>query len=483
MAAPTCEEMEDVFAGVRPRGFAGVAYVPMTPTGLGTEYFVSKAGSDSNPGTSGSPFLTVNKAAEVATTPGDVVTIGDGNWDEDVTVMGAGTESNNIVFQAANRGAQSFGGSNDKFFRPANWNNGVKNTGQIYITLHGLKFQEYAQLSNNGNKRHSCVGAIKGWKTIDCSFYNAGYTGVNCRGNDILIDRSTFEAMYVHAFTAAGHTTSNKVNNPTFRDLILRGNHTTPTPAEGASATRVMKLWYTHNAEFDNIESYENIGGAGIWLDTENTDYHIHHCYLHHNTGTSGRAILLEKNRAAGLIENCISSHNEASGLGLFNVSGLLVQNCISIGDLRWVFWQNKEQWWDPEHPDYPPEPTDAPWILEDVDFQNNFIKDWVEDGAYHAPNNTGMSTMQAMNLTANNNTYDPGVNSIISTLGGNWTTLAQLQAQHNWEANGAIALGSTCDFSSGDPPVVPTKRHVRRGQYTKPGGIWVMNGSMGTIE
>ena len=49
------------------------------PTGSGVCYYVSPTGSDSNPGTSASPFLTIQAAAN-AVNPGDMVIVRDGTY-------------------------------------------------------------------------------------------------------------------------------------------------------------------------------------------------------------------------------------------------------------------------------------------------------------------------------------------------------------------------------------------------------------------
>ncbi len=63
-----------------------------------TDYYVSKEGNDDNAGTEAEPFLTISKAASIATA-GDVVYIMGGVYRETVTPPRSGTEGNPIVFQ------------------------------------------------------------------------------------------------------------------------------------------------------------------------------------------------------------------------------------------------------------------------------------------------------------------------------------------------------------------------------------------------
>src|SRR6185312_17156236 len=76
-------------------------------------YYVSPSGSDSNPGTSGSPWRHFSHAASIATA-GDVVIYADGTYDNEgrtnssyvVSFSNSGSSGNPITFQAANpRGA------------------------------------------------------------------------------------------------------------------------------------------------------------------------------------------------------------------------------------------------------------------------------------------------------------------------------------------------------------------------------------------
>ncbi|NME71751.1 right-handed parallel beta-helix repeat-containing protein [Flammeovirga aprica] len=65
-----------------------------------TEIHVSKNGKDTNTGTSSSPFLTIQKAATIATA-GDVVVIHEGVYRETVTTSKSGSAGNPITFKAA----------------------------------------------------------------------------------------------------------------------------------------------------------------------------------------------------------------------------------------------------------------------------------------------------------------------------------------------------------------------------------------------
>lgn len=64
---------------------------------FGATYYVSKNGSDTNPGTEGSPWQTIQKAADTLK-PGDIVLIRQGVYPEKVTPARSGAEGNYITY-------------------------------------------------------------------------------------------------------------------------------------------------------------------------------------------------------------------------------------------------------------------------------------------------------------------------------------------------------------------------------------------------
>jgi len=70
-------------------------------TGCGTEYHVSTAGLDDNPGTRSKPFKTISAAAQIAQ-PGDIITVHEGVYRERVNPpRGGESENKRIVYQTA----------------------------------------------------------------------------------------------------------------------------------------------------------------------------------------------------------------------------------------------------------------------------------------------------------------------------------------------------------------------------------------------
>src|SRR5438477_6027147 len=67
-----------------------------------TTYFVAKTGSNTNPGTQASPFLTINHGASVAVA-GDTVIVENGNYPESLSLTKNGTSGSPITFKAQNK--------------------------------------------------------------------------------------------------------------------------------------------------------------------------------------------------------------------------------------------------------------------------------------------------------------------------------------------------------------------------------------------
>ena len=74
-------------------------------TASGKEYHVAKNGTNNNPGTAKSPFLTIQKAAEMAQ-PGDIITVREGIYRERINPPRGGTSTEERIVYRAAKGEQ-----------------------------------------------------------------------------------------------------------------------------------------------------------------------------------------------------------------------------------------------------------------------------------------------------------------------------------------------------------------------------------------
>jgi hypothetical protein len=101
-----------VLAPYKPRVLCFVAAALFNQLATAATYYVSTTGNDSNAGSQSAPFRHLSKAAASAKSPGDIVLVMDGTYDNEgvvapnfvVTLQYSGTAASPITFMAQNRG-------------------------------------------------------------------------------------------------------------------------------------------------------------------------------------------------------------------------------------------------------------------------------------------------------------------------------------------------------------------------------------------
>jgi len=106
-----------------------------TSVSTGTVYYVAPTGSDSNPGTQGNPWQTIQKAADTLTA-GDTVYIRTGFYKEGVTPQNSGSAGNYIVYAAYPGDTVTIDGASVTL---PEWNGLFNLVGQDYIRVAGLR--------------------------------------------------------------------------------------------------------------------------------------------------------------------------------------------------------------------------------------------------------------------------------------------------------------------------------------------------------
>lgn len=419
-----------VIAGTRPRGFGVRPYARALPTGTGVERFVSTAGNDLNAGTSGAPFRTINKAAQVAVA-GDVVTIASGTYTGSVSVKNGGTASAPIVFQAAEQGGAILSGGSS-VFGPTNWTGGLVNTGAVYVTVRGLVFRNYGPFGTDAE----ALRGIKGWRIENDWFDAAADNAVNLRGDTITVTGSTFTANNRHAIVAWGPCGSaTGPDDPAFvgiaglviTDNVITGNNPSTVQPPAGSGSAVIKILASRGALVENNESGANYG-PGLWLDSCNADYTIQDNYLHDNVYRYVRARGLDIEISwRGIVRRNVIANNDHEGLNINNTSGLLVEDNLVVHNRRAIVITAAAR--------------GAQFPCKNNTIQRNQFRDWFEYAAVEGL--IGMTTPSypaANHVVVDGNTYQPVTSK---TLSGWWgyfiSSLATSCANIGWECHGTI--------------------------------------------
>jgi len=162
-----------------------------------SNYYVSQSGSDSNPGTSSSPFLTIQRAANIVN-PGDTVIVEDGLYSNKVPNYGSeqvivkmtrsGNSTGWITFKAKNKWGAVLDGLNFET------EHGIMFSGVSYIKVEGFEIKDinlWAIVASSGsnnlefrNNHIHNIGRI-------CATTKNGLSAINLMSVDnILIERN-----------------------------------------------------------------------------------------------------------------------------------------------------------------------------------------------------------------------------------------------------------------------------------------------------
>ena len=435
-----------IAAGIRPRGFGQGTYTLLAPASGARAWSVSTSGNDANAGTSGAPLRTIAKAALLAHA-GDVVTIGNGTYSGSVVVRNSGTSSAPIVFQAAQRGGVVLTDGNASF-RPYDWSGGVQQTGELYVTLRGLTFRNYASNGNAspGPNFPAAVKAARGWKIEDCLLDHAGNTGIMIEGSYVTVIKSTLQYTYSEALSAWASGTATGTSDPNYKpldgiqitDVLLNNNYVmNQAPSSGGVADYSSKFLNTRGTVVDNMESYSN-NGPGFWFDTQNSNFTVKNSYFHDNknisgtTGT-GRGLNLEANWGPGLIQNNVFSNNARMGLGITASQGITLRNNLIAGSPRCIELTNDAS-------------RVARFPLKSISLKGTVCKGWTDfAGLMTVGGSAEFTTPSQMGIMADSTTYDPPSSSSIfawwenKTIGAAYS-ITDEQSKFGWESHGKKA-------------------------------------------
>ena len=240
-------------SGVVSAPAAALAVTAAVTTGSGKSFYVAPTGSDSNPGTSAAPWLTIQHAA--STVPaGSTVYVAAGTYNESINVTVSGTSSAPITFTGESGAIVSGTGLTPSTSQTQGlWNIGSATPAGVdvsYITIQGFTIENYT--TSNAN---ACPAGI---------WISGASNGIQILNNTITNITTTSEKEG-NAFGISAYGTETTAIN----GLVISGN-TVYGLKTGNSETvnvdgNVTNFTITNNTIHDNDNiGIDAIGGEGV---------------------------------------------------------------------------------------------------------------------------------------------------------------------------------------------------------------------------
>ena len=260
-------------------GLIGLLLVPSVTAQSGATYYVSTAGSDSNPGTIGSPWRTIQHAANTVTAGAGVYVFG-GIYYESVSFPNSGTASAPITFQSYPGETAVIDGTGLKCCtsNPPSSGNGTQGlinvVNQSYIVVSGFEIRNFTTSKVADTPAGVWItGAGKGVQLL----------------NNLVHDITTSKEKNGNAFGISAYGTS----QTPIRDLVIRGNE-------------------VYNLKTGSSES--------VNVDGNVTHFTIANNLVHDNDNIGIDAIGYEGVGPVGYDE---AMYGEISGNTIYNISGI----------------------------------------------------------------------------------------------------------------------------------------------------------------
>jgi hypothetical protein len=237
------------------RGLLLAAFLVFSCPVLAADYYVSTGGSDSNSGSSGSPWRTIQKAADSAKA-GDTVYVQQGTYDQRVSLANSGNSGNRIVFKSSPRRTATVDGGFDirvdyvhvEGFKITASGDAVRVSGD-YIELIDNYFYNVGKNAISGDGSNSQNVHI-----ADNHIYHS-QAGIWVQGDSWLVENNEIERLYNY-----GNDDCDNIrffgDNHVFRNNFLHG--TQPSEIGGAHVD-CYQTWCkgTRNILFENERCFD----------------------------------------------------------------------------------------------------------------------------------------------------------------------------------------------------------------------------------
>ncbi|MEN8646167.1 right-handed parallel beta-helix repeat-containing protein [Bacillus cereus group sp. BceL062] len=250
----------------------------------GTDYYVSPAGSDLNPGTLNQPFATIQKAANVAT-EGSTIYIRGGIYNQKVHVTHSGSSGAPITFQNYQNEKVILDGSKVKLEDDGLFTIEDKN----YIQVKGLEFRNLKSMKVNETPIGIYITGTGSNIEIRNNYIHHIETNGNAHGiavyrtssyaqnnlNHIVLDNNEVanlklglsEAIAVNGNVDSFEVTNNKVHDNNIGIVLIGHEGVSPVAALDQARSRVVRNNIVHhNSSFNNTR-YNEYSTDGIYVD------------------------------------------------------------------------------------------------------------------------------------------------------------------------------------------------------------------------
>lgn len=302
-------------------------------------YYVSKMGSDKNPGTRTRPLKTILTINKLKLSPGDAIYFNGGevfngtlsislNGSKDRLVTVSSYGKGRAVINGANKHAMLIGGS---YFRISNIN--AKGIGRKSgNTTVGIQLIEV---------RNAIIENVR----IE-GFQKAGLDLYNCKNTEL---KKVHAILNGFSGIHVGGTGRQESKNILIKDCKAENNPGDPTNLTNHSGNGILvgmsdSVIIDHCIATNNGWDMPRIGNGpvGIWA-YESDHITIQYCIAYRNKtskgGKDGGGFDLDGGVTNSVIQYCLSYENEGAGYGLFQYHGAtpwnnnVVRYCISIND------------------------------------------------------------------------------------------------------------------------------------------------------
>ena len=282
---------------------------------IGTTYYVAKTGNDNNLGIAASPFLTIQKAANIVN-PGDIVIVRDGTYTATTTyIVGlsrSGTAANPIVFKSENKWGAKLDGSNNT--TDSGW--GFVFNNADYITLENFEIKNIGRMATYVMEGSSNI-IIKGNNIHDigrrCTDTDYGMVGVCAwKASNITIKNNIFANIGRYQPGENGCSPSNQYYK----------NHDHAIYFDGVAGSMINNNIFYNNKAGWAIHTYSGTGLASSNISV------LNNTFAYSNVNRSGQ-ILIYGTMSNLLIANNIFHSPTTEGINIHVSSSYTYTNCV----------------------------------------------------------------------------------------------------------------------------------------------------------